>query len=676
MNEIFRSPLFVFGLAVKVVCLFFFASSFPQELFIPFFDASVQNLSANPWTLSPPHFFPYGGFLYVALVIPKAILYFLFGDAALGVTPLSLMALKLPLLFFDIVFLGVLKTFAGERWRSLLTLYWLNPVLFYITYVHVQLDIVSMSLVLIGILFLLEKNIYASAIAMALATASKFHVVVAIPILIVFIWNRHFRADALKRIGSWLGLWGLISLIGFLPVITANYAGHATLGSPELQRLLAAKLILSETTTIYFGVILTLVILGRIVISTKITELGLIFGAGAVFTGLVLSSHAATGWFVWCVPFFALFYSLYLNVPRILFWLFNLMYVLVFAILELFPQFTPPDIINNLLYTALQTSLLANLVALWVVALKQESPVLKRASPIRIGLAGDSGSGKNTLTENLRDIFGEKNLSVIEGDNYHKWERGDEQWEKYTHLNPKANHLFALSNHFMHISRGRPVFQNHYSHKTGKFTAPVELKPSKTLVVQGLHTFYLRSMRDLFDIKIFLAPHPLIRKSWKVQRDCIQRGYDKTKVLSQLETREKDSQIFIDTQQNYADLIISSSPVGDFTNEDAENGKAPQISTTYTTWNDVDLSIIAQHLDKEKIQTQVTIDPKQIDRVMLTVASEPSAQLLQKMASELFPSLRTLTRGYKKPEFSDGYAGLTQIIVLWFLSTQLKETAQ
>lgn len=675
MNEVFRSPLFIFGLVLKIVCLFFFASSFPKELFIPFLDASVQNLSANPWTLSPPHFFPYGGFLYVALIIPKAIFYFIFGDAALGASPLSLLALKLPLLFFDIVFLSVLRTFAGERWRSLLTLYWLNPVLFYITYIHVQLDIVSMSLVLISILMLLEKNVYSSAIAMALATASKFHVVVAVPIFIVFIWNRYFKSDALKRIALWLGFWVLISLIGFLPVIIANHAGHATLGSPELQRLLAAKLILSETTTIYIGVILTLVILGRIVISTKITELGLIFGAGAVFTGLVLSSHAATGWFVWCVPFFALFYSLYLNVPRILFWLFNLIYILVFAVPELFPQFVLPDIINNFLYTALQTSLLANLVALWVVALKQESPVLKRASPIRIGLAGDSGSGKNTLTENLRDIFGEKNLSVIEGDNYHKWERGDDQWEKYTHLNPKANHLFALSKHFSYISRGRPVLHTHYSHKTGKFTAPVELRPSKTLIVQGLHTFYLRSMRDLFDIKIFLAPHPLVRKAWKIQRDCIQRGYDKNKVLSQLEQREKDSQIFIDAQQHYADLIIGYAPKGNFTETDAERGDAPPLTVSYTAWNDIDLSVIAQHLDKEKIQTQVTIDPKQIDRVTLTISSEPSAQSLQKIASELFPSLRSLTRGYKEPKFSDGFAGLTQIIVLWILSTQLKETA-
>jgi hypothetical protein len=58
-----------------------------------------------------------------------------------------------------------------------------------------------------------------------------------------------------------------------------------------------------------------------------------------------------------------------------------------------------------------------------------------------IGIAGDSGAGKDTLSNALEGLFGEYSVTKISGDNYHLYSRGEPVWDLITHLNPKANDL-------------------------------------------------------------------------------------------------------------------------------------------------------------------------------------------------------------------------------------------
>ena len=43
---------------------------------------------------------------------------------------------------------------------------------------------------------------------------------------------------------------------------------------------------------------------------------------------------------------------------------------------------------------------------------------------ILIGISGDSGVGKTTITSMIQEVMGQ-NCVVLNGDNYHKWERGE-----------------------------------------------------------------------------------------------------------------------------------------------------------------------------------------------------------------------------------------------------------
>jgi phosphoribulokinase len=88
------------------------------------------------------------------------------------------------------------------------------------------------------------------------------------------------------------------------------------------------------------------------------------------------------------------------------------------------------------------------------------------ASPyiFTIGVAGDSGSGKTTFTQGIRNIFGSDLVSTITLDDYHSLDREGRKAAGVTALNPKANRLEQLEHDLMQMKRGVPVEKPVYNH--------------------------------------------------------------------------------------------------------------------------------------------------------------------------------------------------------------------
>ncbi|HSQ93059.1 MAG TPA: uridine kinase, partial [Methanoregula sp.] len=70
-----------------------------------------------------------------------------------------------------------------------------------------------------------------------------------------------------------------------------------------------------------------------------------------------------------------------------------------------------------------------------------------------IGVAGDSGSGKTTFTQGIRDIFGSDLVSTITLDDYHRLDREGRKREGLTPLNPAANRIDLLEQHLIMLRR-------------------------------------------------------------------------------------------------------------------------------------------------------------------------------------------------------------------------------
>jgi phosphoribulokinase len=69
-----------------------------------------------------------------------------------------------------------------------------------------------------------------------------------------------------------------------------------------------------------------------------------------------------------------------------------------------------------------------------------------------------------------------------------------------------------------------------------------------------------------------MEPDEKLRMWWKVQRDVAKRGYSPEKVLEQLKMRDEDSQKYIRSQANQADIIAQFYPLNDIDpiNQDIE----------------------------------------------------------------------------------------------------------
>jgi phosphoribulokinase len=192
--------------------------------------------------------------------------------------------------------------------------------------------------------------------------------------------------------------------------------------------------------------------------------------------------------------------------------------------------------------------------------------------PIVLGVVGDSGAGKTTLTRGLVRVLGDDNVAHLSADDYHRYDRHERHSLGITPLHPDANYLDILTQDLRHLRRGEPVLKPVYDHRTGLLGPPRYLRPAHYLVVEGLLSFHTETLRSTHDVRVFLAPPEELRRAWKVKRDCTRRGYTTDQVLWELDHRERDAEAFIRPQQAHADIVVSFRPHagGDPAHLDAE----------------------------------------------------------------------------------------------------------
>lgn len=174
-----------------------------------------------------------------------------------------------------------------------------------------------------------------------------------------------------------------------------------------------------------------------------------------------------------------------------------------------------------------------------------------------IAICGDSASGKTTLSELLKKFFASS--FVLEGDRYHKWERGDSKWSNITHLNPEANYLTKMSDDIFDLKIGKAAYQVDYNHKTGEFTEKEKLENSDNIIVCGLHSLYAPN-HEVYNLKVFMDTDIRLRTQWKIDRDTIHRGKTAEQVTEQIESRKIDNEKFIAPQKEQSDLTVQFYP--------------------------------------------------------------------------------------------------------------------
>jgi phosphoribulokinase len=173
-----------------------------------------------------------------------------------------------------------------------------------------------------------------------------------------------------------------------------------------------------------------------------------------------------------------------------------------------------------------------------------------------LGVAGDSGSGKTTFTEGIRNIFGTDLVSTITLDDYHSLDRDGRRKQGLTALNPKANRIDQIEKDLVQLKHGVPIEKPVYNHTTGVFDPPVIFHPQKILILEGLHTLFTPMLRKNLDFTLFVDPSKEIKSDWKIRRDVKIRGYSQDAVITEMAEREPDYDRYIAPQKEFADAVI------------------------------------------------------------------------------------------------------------------------
>ena len=181
--------------------------------------------------------------------------------------------------------------------------------------------------------------------------------------------------------------------------------------------------------------------------------------------------------------------------------------------------------------------------------------------PVMLAIAGDSAAGKTTLTRGIADTLGADRATALCVDDYHRYDRAQRRNVPFTVLHPDCNYIEVMEQHLQLLAVGRPILKPVYDHSTGELVRPVLVEPRDFVIVEGLLPLHTKLARACFDITVYLDPPEDIRRTWKIRRDCAERGYTPEAVLAELDRRESDSAAFIRPQRQWADLAIRFAPV-------------------------------------------------------------------------------------------------------------------
>ena len=179
---------------------------------------------------------------------------------------------------------------------------------------------------------------------------------------------------------------------------------------------------------------------------------------------------------------------------------------------------------------------------------------------IIIGIAGGTGSGKTTLTERLRDHFGQNEVSVINHDSYYK--RHDElpyaERCKLNYDHPDSFDTELMVQHLQALRRGEavevPVY-NYAIHNRSDQT--ITVRPAPVIIVEGILIFDSPELCDLMDMKVFVDTDADVRILRRIVRDVKERGRTLDSVVTQYLTTVKPMhEQFVEPSKRKADLIV------------------------------------------------------------------------------------------------------------------------
>ena len=186
--------------------------------------------------------------------------------------------------------------------------------------------------------------------------------------------------------------------------------------------------------------------------------------------------------------------------------------------------------------------------------------LLSPSTPLVIGVAGGTGSGKTTIANVILKRVGADNIAYVPHDAYYRnfadLPRAQRDIINWDH--PDSLDTNLMIEHVRELKAGHPVDLPVYDFTThSRSTAIRHLEPQPVILVEGILIFAEPQLRELFDVKIFVDTDADIRFIRRLQRDIAERGRTAESVIQQyLRTVRPMHMEFVEPSKRYADVII------------------------------------------------------------------------------------------------------------------------
>ncbi len=186
--------------------------------------------------------------------------------------------------------------------------------------------------------------------------------------------------------------------------------------------------------------------------------------------------------------------------------------------------------------------------------------MLKRVTPLVIGIAGGTGSGKTTVANVILERVGAKHIAYIPHDAYYKdiLDLPAAQRDLINFDHPNSLDTELMIKHIQALKNGKSIELPVYDFKThSRTTQTIHIQPQQVILVEGILIFVDAELRRLCDVKIFVDTDADIRFIRRLQRDIEERGRTTTSVVRQyLDTVRPMHLEFVEPSKRYADVII------------------------------------------------------------------------------------------------------------------------
>jgi uridine kinase len=673
------NPLFLLGLVIRLSLIAVIVPTAVADWYAPFLQVSASSVSLDPWAVwlqqgGVPAAFPYGYAMWLSF-LPLTLI-----CDAIGI-PITY-AYGATLFVADIAVLLILRRMLPGQDRMLLAVYWLSPIVIVASYFFGFNDLIPVLFLVVSLYYMRQARLLLAGLACVAAISAKLSMILALPFFMIYLFHNRTLRQFLRYFIKGLLIGAVFTLLPFFIIADAGVA--MLLNNPEMVKVYQLTIDLGGNIKIYITPLVYLLIL---YLAWRVRRLNFeLFNAilGISFLLVVLMTPASPGWFVWIVPLLVTYQVNSDNIAVLLVSIFSVLYVLSSLLMSaqiglLLASFyawigwtIPPQLeahVLSLLHTGMVATGIVLAIRIWRETVSRNDFFRLSRKPFVLGVAGDSGAGKDTFSDAIEGLFGSHSVATVSGDDYHLWDRQKPMWQVMTHLNPMANDLEGLAHDLVSLTDGKSIQSRHYDHQSGRMSRPLHVKSNDIIIASGLHALYLPILRNCYNLSVYLDIDEGLRQYFKLRRDVHQRGHTVERVMSSFEKREPDSVRFIRPQASLADLVFSLQPIHPCTLDDTAGNNPMRFKLVARSRNGLGeltlmrvlIGVCGLHVDM--------VGGSVSSEVELTIEGETSAEDIALAAHMICPRIFEFLD--VQPKWQDGAMGLMQLITLSHINQAL-----